>query len=83
VLRIRLARLGTTHRPFYRFVVSESTRRPEARNVDELGYYDPRRRPPVLRLDVARAEAWIRKGAVASERFATFLKKEKARTAAR
>lgn len=77
MLRIRLARMGSTHRPFHRFVVSDSTRRPEARNVDELGMYDPRKNPPVLKLDVAKAEEWIRKGAVASDRVIAFLKKAK------
>jgi len=77
VLRIRLARMGSTHRPFHRFVVNDSTRRPEARNVDELGMYDPRKKPPVLKLDVAKAEEWIRKGAVASDRVIAFLKKAK------
>jgi small subunit ribosomal protein S16 len=77
VLRIRLARRGATHRPFYRFVVNDSTRRPEARNVEELGHYDPSRKPAVLKLDVAKAEAWIRKGAVASDRVVAFMKKAK------
>jgi len=79
VLRIRLARMGSTHRPFYRFVVNDSTRRPSARNVDEIGFYDPMKSPKVLKLDVARAEHWISKGAIPSERVASFIKKEKRR----
>ena len=81
MLRIRLARMGSTHRPFYRFVVSDSARRPESRCVEELGFYDPCRKPQVLKLDVEKAEAWIRKGAVASARVAAFI--EKARGAAK
>jgi small subunit ribosomal protein S16 len=77
VLRIRLARKGSTHRPFYRFVVNDSTKRPSARNVDELGFFDPMRTPKLLKLDVARAEMWIGKGAVASERVAAFIKQAK------
>jgi small subunit ribosomal protein S16 len=77
VLRIRLARMGSTHRPFYRFVVNDSTKRPSARNVDELGFFDPMRTPKLLKLDVARAEKWISKGAVASERVAAFIKQAK------
>jgi small subunit ribosomal protein S16 len=75
VLRIRLARKGSTHRPFYRFVVNDSTRRPGARNVDELGFYDPMKSPKVLKLDVVRADLWVKKGAVPSERVASFMKK--------
>ena len=77
VLRIRLARMGSTHRPFYRFVVNDSTRRPSARNVDELGFFDPMRSPKVLKLDVVKAEHWISKGAVPSERVAAFIKQAK------
>lgn len=77
VLRIRLARRGSTHRPFYRFVVNDSTRRPSARNVDELGFFDPMKTPKALKLDVVRAEEWIRKGAVPSDRVAAFIKQVK------
>ena len=77
MLRIRLSRLGSTHRPFYRFVVNESTRRPGGANVDELGFYDPTKSPKVLKLDVARAEKWISQGAVASDRVAAFIKQAK------
>jgi len=75
VLRIRLARRGATHRPFYRVVVNDSLKNPGARSVDELGFYDPTKKPAVLRLDVAKADAWIRKGAVPSPRVNAFIKK--------
>ena len=78
MLRIRMARRGSTHRPFYRFVVNDSSREPGAGNVDEIGHYDPCKSPKVLKIDVAKAEAWIRKGAVPSERVSAFIKKAKA-----
>lgn len=78
MLRIRLARRGAVHRPFYRVVVNDSARTPDARNVEELGFYDPRQTPPAQRLDVAKTEEWIRKGAVPSPRILTMLKKAKA-----
>jgi small subunit ribosomal protein S16 len=77
VLRIRLSRLGATHRPFYRFVVSDSRKRPSSTAVDTLGFYDPTKKPTVVKLDVARAEEWISKGAVPSERVRSFIKKAK------
>ena len=75
MLRIRLARRGATHRPFYRVVVNDSRRTPEARNVEEIGYYDPRQDPAVLKLDVEKAEKWISKGAIPSPRVRAFIKK--------
>ena len=78
-----MSRQGSIHRPFYRLVVSDSRRRPGSAAVDTLGYFDPMRRPAVSSVDVARAEEWIRKGAVPSERVAALLKKEKAKAAAK
>ncbi len=78
MLRIRMARRGAVHRPFDRVVVNDSARTPDARNVAELGFYDPRKTPPVLRLDVTKTEEWIRKGAVPSSRILSILKKAKA-----
>jgi small subunit ribosomal protein S16 len=79
VLRIRMSRQGSIHRPFYRLVVSDSRKKPGSSAVDTLGYFDPMHKPAVAKVDVARAEEWIRKGAVPSERVAALLKKEKAK----
>ncbi len=75
MLRIRLSRVGATHRPFYHFVVSDSRKRPGATAVDRIGHFDPTRKPPVSHLDLDRAEAWISKGAVPSPRVEAFIRK--------
>ena len=67
MLAIRLYRAGTKNRPFYRIVVSESTRTPGSRVTAQLGIYDPTRKPEVVNLDVAKAEEWMRRGAHASD----------------
>jgi small subunit ribosomal protein S16 len=66
VLVIRLSRAGSRNKPFYRVVVSESTRHTRSRVTDRIGWYDPKRSPEVIRIDVDRAQGWIRKGAQAS-----------------
>lgn len=66
MLVIRLSRMGTKNKPFYRVVVSESARTPRSRITDQIGYYDPKRKPEVVKIDVAKAEDWIKKGAHAS-----------------
>ncbi len=63
VLKIRLRRMGATHKAFYRVVVSDSRSRPTGRFVENLGHYDPGTDPVTVRLDVDRAEEWIQKGA--------------------
>ncbi|HET9481108.1 MAG TPA: 30S ribosomal protein S16 [Candidatus Polarisedimenticolia bacterium] len=82
MLRIRMSRQGSTHRPFYRFVVSDSRKRPSATAVDTLGFYDPMRKPVVISLDVDKAEAWIRKGAVPSQRVLGFIRKARRKSSA-
>ena len=80
MLAIRLYRAGSKNRPFYRIVVSESTRTPGSRVTEQLGVYDPTKKPEVIRLDVPKAEAWIKKGAHASDTVRSIL--ERARAAA-
>ncbi len=74
MLRIRLSRRGSKHRPFFRFVVSDSRKRPGGTAVDTIGFYDPMKKPAVLQVDVERAEKWISKGAVPSARVDAFIR---------
>jgi small subunit ribosomal protein S16 len=67
VLVIRLCRAGSKNKPFYRVVVSESARTPRSRITEQIGYYDPKRKPEVVKIDVAKAETWMKKGAHASD----------------
>ncbi len=77
MLRIRLRRAGTRSRPFYRIVVSESRKDPGGDFVETLGHYDPKTKPSTLKLDLVRAEAWIRKGATASDTVQKLLERAK------
>ena len=63
MLKIRLRRMGSSHRPFYRVVVSDSRRSPKAAAIDEVGYYDPRGEPETIKIDAERVEQWVEKGA--------------------
>lgn len=62
MLVIRLCRAGSKNKPFYRVVVSESARTPRSRITEQIGYYDPKRKPEVVKIDVAKAETWMKKG---------------------
>lgn len=67
MLKIRLRRMGTTNRPYYRVVVSDSRRATSASAVEEIGSYDPRATPPRVEIDRARVEYWVGKGAQMSD----------------
>lgn len=77
MLRIRLRRMGSRKDPFYRVVVSESSVTPSGRFVEIVGTYDPRTDPATVKMDVGRAEDWIRKGAHPSATVKSLLLKAK------
>ena len=78
MLAIRLRRTGTTKRPYYRVVVTDSRAWRDGRFVEILGHYDPRKSPAVVKIDVERADYWIKRGARPSDTVKSFLKKQKA-----
>jgi small subunit ribosomal protein S16 len=75
MVKIRLRRMGSTHKPFYRVVVSDSRRTPTSSAIEELGYYNPRSEPAVVSLDRERIEHWVSKGAQLSDSVKKLLKR--------
>jgi small subunit ribosomal protein S16 len=53
--------------PFYRVVVADQRAPRDGRFIELLGRYNPRTEPATVELDVEKTEAWIAKGAQASE----------------
>ena len=60
---IRLRRTGTTKRPAYRVVVTDSRSPRDGRFIEILGHYSPLTEPPTVSIDRAKVDAWIKKGA--------------------
>ena len=67
MLKIRLRRMGAKQDAYYRVVVSDSRSTPSGRFLDVLGTYDPGTDPATVKIDVPRADEWIRKGAHPSD----------------
>lgn len=76
MVTIRLARGGAKKRPFYHVVVTDSRNRRDGRYIERIGFFNPMAsgQEETLRLDVARAEHWISRGAQPSERVAKLIK---------
>ena len=73
---IRLRREGQKNRPFYRIVVADSRKRRDGRFIEMIGTYDPLRKGDDNSLiDLAKVDAWIGKGAKASETVASIIRK--------
>jgi len=66
MLKIRLRRMGSRHRPFYRVVVADSRKVPTAAAIDEIGVYNPIETPILVRIDTAKVEHWVARGAQVS-----------------
>lgn len=74
-LSIRLKRLGSNQRPFFRAVVSDSQRPPKGQALEGVGSYDPLAKEKPVRLDVARIEALRKCGATVSPTVDRLLKR--------
>lgn len=75
-LKIRLSRGGTKKRPHYTIVVADSRSPRDGRFIERLGYYDPmlpKDHANHLKLDVEKAQSWMKKGATPSDRVHRFL----------
>jgi small subunit ribosomal protein S16 len=62
MMSMRLQRFGTKKKPTYRIVVMDSERARQSQALDTLGTYDPLDDPAGVKLDLARAQAWLAKG---------------------
>lgn len=78
MVRIRLSRLGAKKRPFYRVVVADSRSPRDGRNIETIGHYNPLVHPPLLKLDLERADHWVSKGAQPSDTVSDLIRKARA-----
>jgi len=63
LVKIRLTRMGTKHKPFYRIVVADSRARRDGPFIEIVGYYDPMKEPSEIKIDTERVKHWIERGA--------------------
>ena len=75
---IRLKRLGTKKKPHSRIIVIPKSRARGAAAIEELGYYNPSVKPPLVKIKTDRAKFWIDRGAVPSPTVKQLLKKSAA-----
>jgi small subunit ribosomal protein S16 len=81
MVRIRLTRLGAKKKPFYRVIVADSRSPRDGRAIENLGYYNPMTEPPQLKIDLDRADHWLKNGAQPSETVASLLKRARTQAA--
>lgn len=66
-VKIRLRRMGSNKRPFYRLIVADSRSPRDGRFIEEIGYYNPLSEPKDIKVDIEKARKWLSNGAKPTE----------------
>jgi small subunit ribosomal protein S16 len=78
---IRLTRAGAKKVPFYRVVAADTRSPRDGRFIEQLGVYDPLRKPAEFRVDGDRLAHWLKVGAVPSQTVSELLRRQRRETA--
>ena len=73
--RIRLRRMGSNKRPFFRVVVADQRSPRDGRFIENIGKYHPLDDPSVIDIDQERALHWLRVGAQPSNQVRNLMAK--------
>ena len=63
MVKLRLTRMGSKKKPFYRIVASNSTSPRDGRFIEVIGTYNPVAQPAIVSIDEELAMEWLRNGA--------------------
>ncbi|XPV76560.1 MAG: 30S ribosomal protein S16 [Desulfovibrio sp.] len=74
-LKIRLTRMGSKKRPFYRIVAINSESRRDGRPLEFLGHFNPMVEPNEIVIKQERLDYWLGQGAKPSDTVRTLIKK--------
>ncbi len=75
VIKLRLRRMGSKKRPFYRIVVAEHSSPRDGRFIEIVGHYNPLTEPATVFVKEERARYWLSVGAQPTETVAGLLKR--------
>ncbi|WP_320171363.1 30S ribosomal protein S16 [Maridesulfovibrio sp.] len=73
-IKLRLTRMGSKKRPFYRMVAINSETRRDGRPLEYVGYYNPMVEPVEVKIDKEKVEKWLERGAEPSATVKSLLK---------
>ena len=68
--------MGAKKKPFYRLVAADSEAPRDGRFLEILGYYDPMKEPPEIKVHQDKVNYWLSKGAGVSDSARALLKKQ-------
>jgi small subunit ribosomal protein S16 len=73
-VKIKLKRMGKMRNAQYRIVVADARTKRDGRAIEEIGVYQPKEEPSLMRVDSERAQYWLGVGAQPTEAVAAILK---------
>ena len=73
MLSIRMTRVGSKKKPYFRVVLSEARSGLQGDIVESLGTYNPRSKPAQVNINKERIEHWLKHGARPSNSVRTLL----------
>lgn len=74
-VKLKLTRLGSKKNPFYRIVAAPDETRRDGRPLEYLGYYNPMKNPPDIKLDMDKIKSWLAKGAKPTDTVHSIIRK--------
>lgn len=73
-VKIKLQRIGKIRTPHYRIVIADSRTRRSGRAIENIGIYEPKSDPSIIKIDSDRAQHWLSVGAQPTEPVLALLK---------
>ena len=75
-VKLRLKRMGSKQKPFYRVVAADSRFPRDGRFIETVGTYNPIAKPAEIKIDKEVAIKWLSNGAEPTDTVKTLLKNE-------
>ena len=66
-VKLRLKRMGSKQKPFYRIVAADSRSPRDGRFIETVGTYNPIKKPAELSIDEEKALKWLNNGAIPTD----------------
>jgi len=75
-VKLRLKRMGSKQKPFYRIVAADSKSPRDGRFIETVGTYNPIAKPASISVDETKTLYWLSKGAIPTDTVRSILSKE-------
>ncbi len=75
-VKLRLKRMGSKQKPFYRIVAADARSPRDGRFIETIGTYNPIKKPAEVSINEDLALKWLKNGAIPTDTVRSILSKE-------